>query len=276
MKTLRHAISLFSLSLLCLPSAFAQPPGPGGPGGPGPGPGGMLRMLPVMAALDADENGDISSEEIANATAALKTLDKNKDGKLTEDELRPNFGGFGGPGGPGFGGPGGGFGGPGFGGPGFGGDPEAMIAETMRLDKNDDGKLDQSELGERRQGLMARADADKDGFVTKDELTKAMTQRGGRGGFGGGRPGEGRPGEGRPGEDGPPGEGRPGEDGPPGEGRRGGGTAAFIDRLFELDADKDGKLTREELSKMPEFGGFGGRGGFGGGEGRRPQRPPAE
>jgi Ca2+-binding EF-hand superfamily protein len=245
MKKLRHAISLFSLSLFCLPSAFAQPPGPGpgGPGGPGPGPGGILRMLPVMAALDADEDGDISSEEIANATAALKTLDKNKDGKLTEDELRPNFGGPGGPGfgGPGFGGPGfggPGFGGPGFGGPGFGGDPEAMIAETMRLDKNDDGKLDRSELGERRQGLMARADADKDGFVTKDELTKAMTQRGGRGGFGGGRPGEGRPGE-----------GRPGEDGPPGEGRRGGGTAAFIDRLFELDADKDGKLTREELSR---------------------------
>ena len=46
-----------------------------------------------MAALDADGNGEISAEEIKGAVAALKKLDKNKDGKLTEDELRPSFGG---------------------------------------------------------------------------------------------------------------------------------------------------------------------------------------
>ena len=67
----------------------------GGRGGQG-GPGGFLRMFPVMAALDSDGNGEISSEEIKGAVAALKKLDKNKDGKLTEDELRPNFGGRGG------------------------------------------------------------------------------------------------------------------------------------------------------------------------------------
>ena len=68
----------------------------GGRGGQG-GPGGFLRMFPVMAALDGDGNGEISSEEIKGAVAALKKLDKNKDGKLTEDELRPNFEGRGGP-----------------------------------------------------------------------------------------------------------------------------------------------------------------------------------
>jgi hypothetical protein len=74
--------------------------------------GGMMRMFPVMAALDADGNGEISAEEIKGAVAALKKLDKNKDGKLTEDELRPSFGGPGGPGGRGgFGGGRGGRGG---------------------------------------------------------------------------------------------------------------------------------------------------------------------
>jgi len=31
----------------------------------------------------------LSAEEIANATTALKTLDKNEDGKLSRDEMRP-------------------------------------------------------------------------------------------------------------------------------------------------------------------------------------------
>jgi hypothetical protein len=53
-------------------------------------------MFPIMAALDADGNGEISAEEIKAAPAALKKLDKNKDGKLTEAELRPTFPGFGG------------------------------------------------------------------------------------------------------------------------------------------------------------------------------------
>ena len=67
----------------------------GGRGGQG-GPGGFMRMFPVMSALDSDGNGEISSEEIKGAVVALKKLDKNKDGKLTEDELRPNFSGRGG------------------------------------------------------------------------------------------------------------------------------------------------------------------------------------
>lgn len=71
-----------------------RPQGPAGEqGGPGPGgAGGGQRMMmggPLMAALDANHDGVIDGKEIANASAALKSLDKNGDGKLTTDELRP-------------------------------------------------------------------------------------------------------------------------------------------------------------------------------------------
>jgi Ca2+-binding EF-hand superfamily protein len=42
-----------------------------------------------MEALDVNHDGVIDSNEIANAPAELKTLDKNGDGQLTQDELRP-------------------------------------------------------------------------------------------------------------------------------------------------------------------------------------------
>ena len=44
--------------------------------------------------------GEVSASEIENAPAELRTLDKNGDGQITEDEVMPNFGGRGGPGGP--------------------------------------------------------------------------------------------------------------------------------------------------------------------------------
>jgi hypothetical protein len=56
----------------------------------------MMRMLPVMAVLDEDKDGELSAAELQNASMALKTLDKDENGELTMDELRPNFGGFGG------------------------------------------------------------------------------------------------------------------------------------------------------------------------------------
>ena len=74
------------------PPPGGEPPyrGQGGPGGPG-GMNGPRRMppSPLMEALDANHDGVIDAAEIANASAALKTLDKNGDGKLTQDELRP-------------------------------------------------------------------------------------------------------------------------------------------------------------------------------------------
>lgn len=81
--------------------ASAQPPrGSEGPGGM-QRPRGEPMRIPVMASLDANNDGDLSAEEIAGAAEALKKLDKNGDGRLSRDELRPQFGGRGGPGGPG-------------------------------------------------------------------------------------------------------------------------------------------------------------------------------
>ena len=46
-------------------------------------------LPPLVRALDADRDGEISAEEIANAAKALATLDQNGDGKLTRDEIAP-------------------------------------------------------------------------------------------------------------------------------------------------------------------------------------------
>ncbi len=42
----------------------------------------------VVATLDANHDGVIDAGEIANASQALKSLDKNADGRLTREELR--------------------------------------------------------------------------------------------------------------------------------------------------------------------------------------------
>jgi hypothetical protein len=56
-----------------------------------PGDEGFMRMHPVLAALDADGDGVISASEIRNAAAALWQLDRNHDGRLTADELLPEY-----------------------------------------------------------------------------------------------------------------------------------------------------------------------------------------
>ncbi|MBS1856028.1 MAG: hypothetical protein JST11_11730 [Acidobacteria bacterium] len=141
--------------------------------------GGMMRT-PAFQALDADRDGVISAAELANAPAALKSLDKNGDGKLTADEVRPQMGERGGR----EGGRGGREGGPGDSQP-----PSAddMVQTLMAFDKNGDGKLTRDELPERMQGLFDRADTDKDGVLTPEEIRKsaqaaaAPAGRGGRG-----------------------------------------------------------------------------------------------
>ena len=167
------------------------------------GPGRMMARLPIMMALDTDQDGEISSKEIDLAVVSLKKLDKNGDGKITLEEMMPSMegpGGFGGPGG----GPGG-FGGPGFGGPGV--DPQTMVARLMEGDKDNDGYLSESELPERMRPMMTRADTDGDKKISRDELT-AVAQRMSQGPRGGdtGRGGEEREGAGR-GEQRPPREG---------------------------------------------------------------------
>src|SRR5215472_13316925 len=86
----------------------------------GPGPGFHLPPPLIVAALDTNHDGVIDSNEIANASAALLTLDKNGDGILTPDEFM----------------------GPRPAGPGGFGPPKEILD---KYDVNKDGKLDDTE-----------------------------------------------------------------------------------------------------------------------------------
>lgn len=158
------------------PEAQRPPGGPGREGGFGQGQGGFRPMPnPIITALDANSDGTIDEAELKNATVALKKLDKDGDGKLSQEETRPaGMGGRGGPGGQGGQ---------------VGGD---FVARMMENDKNGDGKLAKDEVSERMQGMFGRMDANGDGFIDKKEIEASFAQMRERGGQGGGRP----PGEG--------------------------------------------------------------------------------
>ena len=129
-----------------------RPGGAGGFGGPPGGPGGFIRMFPIMAALDADGNGEISTEEIKAAPAALKKLDKNNDGKLTDAELLPSFPGVGGSRGGSVRGGRGGFGG-------RGGTPQGRPSfEGDDRTQSPRGGADRRERGERGQRRGERSE----------------------------------------------------------------------------------------------------------------------
>ena len=212
-------IMMFAVAIMmCLAATvMAQPPGGqrggdrGGPGGERGGPGGerggqrgggdmgrMMQMMPVLAALDADQDGVISKSEIKNAAAALKKLDKNGDGELDAEEMRPtrSEGGRGrggaqegGPGGE-RGGPGGERGGPGGERGGRSAGAGGMMDRIMSQDKNKDGKLSKDEVDERMLPMFDRLDTNSDGSIEKSEVEAAAARMGG-GGSGGRRGGPG-------------------------------------------------------------------------------------
>jgi Ca2+-binding EF-hand superfamily protein len=272
MKRIAFAFTVLFVGGIAVYTAVAQPPAGGrGPGGQG-GPDGFRPPThPLEAALDADGDHQLSAKEIENAVAALKAIDKNNDGKLSDDELRPRFGGR--PGGPDGGGRPDGAGRPEGRGPGADADARPrdgerpannseMLSRVMSFDKNEDGKLTKDELPERMQGLLERGDANADGALDKDELAKITASFPGRG-------------PGAP-DAGPEGRGGPG--GPP-------NPEMMIEMAMSFDADGDDKLSRDELTKFAQEmgrrrGGEGnprGRGPDGGNRpGGRPQRPTGE
>ena len=210
MKNTKMMIFAVAITMCLAATVMAQPPGGqrggergqrggerGGPGGQrgGGDMGRMMQMMPVLAALDADKDGVISKSEINNAAAALRKLDKNGDGELDAEEMRPSRpeGGRSRGGAP-EGGPGGGPGGERGGrSAGAGG----MMDRIMSQDKNQDGKLSKDEVDERMLPMFDRLDANSDGSIDKSEIEAAAARmgggRGGRGGPGGNQGGGQRP-----------------------------------------------------------------------------------
>lgn len=226
MKHVKLAAWIFTLTIPAM--LMAQPPEGDRPEGRPPegrqgrfgdgGPDGRPRFPnPVLDAIDADKDGELSAEEIANAATTLKTLDKNSDGKLDMVEMRPNFEGMG----RGFGGP---PGGPGFGGGSGGGGSEEMKNRLIAMDANKNGKLEKDEIPERMQSMFSRADKNEDGAIDKEEMNAMVRERaGGQGGGFGGAGGS-------------------------GSGQGGPGGREFLAQMMErADADKDGKLSGDEI-----------------------------
>ena len=187
-------------------------------------PGGMsfIRMSPALNAVDVNQNGTLSAQEISGSSAQLQKLDKNGDGRLSRDEagLQMQMG---------------------RGGRGRGGErgeereeppapaptAEELTDTLMAFDANHNGKLEKSEVPERMQGMFERGDTDHDNILTRDEISKLaeanrQQQGGGGRGFGEGR----------------------------GEGR-GRGPGAFDLAFNALDADHDGEISSAEIANAP-------------------------
>ena len=163
----------------------------------GPGMRGHRMPPPFIQVLDANRDGVIDADEMANAATALKTLDKDGDGKLSSAELFPprpegaEGQGRSHPQGPP---PGAGFGG------GTNCPPAPPIIAA--LDANSDGVIDADELANAPAALNT-LDKNGDGQLTADEFLPP--RRGGPGGPGMRGQGHGPRGFGGP----PPGDGPP-------------------------------------------------------------------
>ena len=152
----------------------------GGPPGGGMGAGGGYhepsREL-QLRRFDADADGKIAREEfdkVLNSDFAI--ADKDGNGELSPLEVRAVN--------------------------------DRLLTQrdiSPIIDWNADGHVTLEEFGAQWRAMFERADTDRDGIVTADELTRPTTgpregrPGGGPGGPGGGRPGGGGPGGGRPG-----------------------------------------------------------------------------
>jgi hypothetical protein len=155
-----HNIALVALTLglgaftLLAQDEPAAPGGPLGAGGEFHGPrGGPPPPGPILIVLDVNEDGTLDATEIANASTALLKLDKNGDGILTLEELRP---------------------------PPPGGTNQFQLRPrrggrhpvpplVAALDVNRDGQLDATEIANASAALL-KLDANGDGSLTREEL----------------------------------------------------------------------------------------------------------
>ena len=110
-----------------------------------------MRLVPVLAVLDANHDGKISAGEMDAAPAALAKLDVNHNGKLTDDEVRPDA-------------------------------VTGLLARAfVAFDTNGDFRISMEEAkapaAESMRPVILAADENKDGFVTIEELRAEITRR---------------------------------------------------------------------------------------------------
>ena len=113
---------------------------------------------PLMRVLDKDRNGQLSATEINNATKELWLLDKNKDERVTMDEVTfikhlPPFGSSS-----------------------ISKPRKTAVERLLERDTDKDGKLSQDELGERFAPMFGQVDENRDGLISKEEIEAAISE----------------------------------------------------------------------------------------------------
>jgi len=102
----------------------------------------LFKLDPILAALDANHDGELAADEIAKAAKTLLALDKNSDGQLTADEIAMR-------------------------------QPSPADRATHMLEEHDadkDGRLSRAEAPGRLQTAFAEIDKNHDGYLDRQEL----------------------------------------------------------------------------------------------------------
>jgi Ca2+-binding EF-hand superfamily protein len=110
----------------------------------------FMRVHPVLAALDLNHDSVIDAAEIAASTASLHTLDLNRDGRLTGEELLPDM------------------------------VTNALGIYMIRWDLNGDGRISTMEaaaMPHETREVVESAHREPDGSVTESELEKQLRRR---------------------------------------------------------------------------------------------------